>query len=61
MQPGDRIVITNNLGEMEKEFLINTETAKFEINLKSIKVQSSVHYVSIFHKKDRLVNKVIKL
>jgi len=61
LQPGDGIVITNNLGEMEKEFLINTETAKFEINLKSLKVQSGVHYVSVFHKKDRLVHKVIKL
>jgi hydrogenase maturation factor len=61
-QPGDKIIVTNVLGDTEKEFRIAYETEKFEINLKSLKTKSNgILYFSIYSKSGLITRKIIKL
>jgi enediyne biosynthesis protein E4 len=61
-QPGDKIIVTNVLGDTEKEFGIDYETETFEINLKSLKTKSNgILYFSIYSKSGLITRKIIKL
>ncbi|HKR03705.1 MAG TPA: FG-GAP-like repeat-containing protein [Bacteroidia bacterium] len=62
LQPGDKITITNVLGETEKEFAVQSASEKFEINLKELKAKGNgLLYFSVYSKSGLLTRKVLKM